>query len=108
MVFYPFCRRRDESSDCIQVKLQRKDGDAYRSWKVLRMERGIREPGVPPEALKLEVVPILRKESDEGKGDVMRRVVDSSALNEDGKAYPLTRDVDKGTLANANWERLDM
>lgn len=63
---------------------------------------------MPPATTELEVMPILRKESEEGKGGGKRKVVDGLALDEEVKAYLLARDVVKGVPANLNWEPLDV
>lgn len=59
---------------------------------------------VLPAASELEVVPIPRKRSGEGK----RMVVDGPGLDEQERAYPLTQDVFQGAPANLSWERLDV
>lgn len=61
---------------------------------VSRAERASRDSGVPPTASELEAVPSFRKKSGEN-GDVMRRVLDSPALDEERNVYPLAQDAFK-------------
>lgn len=55
------------------------------------MEMADRGRGMPPTTFDLEALSIPRKGSGESK-----RIVDGPAVDEEGKAYPLARDVVKG------------
>lgn len=70
------------------------------------MERGIRERGVPLTELEAGKIPWRR--CVERKGGMRRGAVDGPAFDEEGKAYPLARDVAKGASANVSWEGPDV
>lgn len=76
--------------------------------KVPYTERGARKCEVPQTALEHEKLQIPRKECEEGKGGGKRRSVNGPALDNEGKACPLARDVVKEAAENVNRERLDM
>lgn len=76
--------------------------------KVLRTEKAGREHGVPPTASKLEAVPSPRKGSREGESGRKKRIVDRPAVNAEGKAYLLVRDVVIGAPELMDWERVDV
>lgn len=61
-----------------------------------------------PTAFELEAVSILQKGSEKRKGGGGRRVVDGSAADDLGKAYPLARDNMNGAPAKMNLERVNV
>lgn len=52
-------------------------------------------------------MPIPRKKSEEGKREKGKRIVDRSAVDARGKAYPLGQDLVKDILPRMDWERAD-
>lgn len=77
--------------------------------KVPRAKMARRGRGVLSTASELKAVPIPRKETGERlrKGGGTKKIVDNPALDQEGKAYPLERDVVKGALTRMNWKRID-
>lgn len=63
---------------------------------------------MPPTAFELDAVPIPRKVSGERKGGGGKRTVDAHAVEEEGKAYPLARNVVKEAQARMNLERANV
>lgn len=54
--------------------------------KVLHTEKAVRKRGVPPTASGLEAVLIKQKETGEGKGGGVKRIVDGPPVDEGGKS----------------------
>lgn len=108
MGFTPFCCRRDDSSDRVQAKRRKDEGDTVCASKMPRTESGSTNRGVPTTAPKLEAVPVRLRASEERENGVKRRVVECLALYEEENTYPLERGVVKRAPEIVNLERLDM
>lgn len=61
MIFVPFRRCRNNSSDLGWVRRRQDEGDAGSVSKVPHTKKDGRERGVPSTACELDVVPIPRK-----------------------------------------------
>lgn len=95
MGFSPFRSCRNDPSVRGQATQHGDGSDAGRAAKIPCTEKCGMECQLPPTAPELGAVPIPRKESGDGKGGWKGTISDGSALDEKGKACPLTRDVVK-------------